>query len=110
MKENPGSGSARNAEKRERTKEVTVDRRTECTYVLFVPFHIPHEPSADHVAETAAITDEEDLRSRKWRESFGFGGGGCGVWTRGTPSGGLLPRRDLEARVGVCARGAEEVK
>lgn len=31
VKENPGSGSARKAEKNERTKEVMVDERTECT-------------------------------------------------------------------------------
>lgn len=64
MRENPGSGSARKAEKKERTKEVMVDKRTECAKVLFVPFHMPQEPSTVQIDDTAAITDDGDFRSR----------------------------------------------
>ena len=46
VKESPGSGSAMNAEKNDRTKEVMVDRRIEWMKVLLVPFHIPQGPSA----------------------------------------------------------------
>ena len=80
--------------------------------MLLVPFHMPQEPSAAHIDDIAASTAEDDLRSRLCEELCDLEGGGCGVWTRGTPSGsgGLRPRRLLEDRVGVCARGAEDVK
>lgn len=62
--------------------------------------------------DIAASTAEDDLSSRVWGEVCDLDGGGCGVWTRGTPSGsgGLRPRRRLEDRVGVCAGGVAEVK
>lgn len=79
--------------------------------MLFVPFHRPQEPSADQREESTASTEEEDLRSRIWGERV-LAGAGCGVWTRGTPSGTGEPCRRLarEDLVGVCATGAEEVK
>jgi len=46
--EMPGSGSARSAHKRERTKAVMVERRTLWIKVLLVPFQIPQAPSVDH--------------------------------------------------------------
>ena len=64
MKESPGSGSAMIAEKKDRTKEIIVDRRIEWTQVLLVPFHIPQDPSAAHREDSTANSDEDDLRSR----------------------------------------------
>lgn len=64
VNDNPGSGRARNAEKKERTNDVMVDKRIEWIYVLFVPFHRPHDPSTDQREESTASTEEADLRSR----------------------------------------------
>lgn len=44
----PGSGRARRAHRRERTKAVTVEKRTLWMKVLLVPFQIPQAPSVDH--------------------------------------------------------------
>ena len=43
--ESPGSGMARTAQRRDRTNEAMVLRRTEWMKVLLVPFQIPQAPS-----------------------------------------------------------------
>ena len=63
VNERPGSGSDRKAERKERINEVMVDKRIEWRKVLFVPFHIPQDPSAAHVEDIAASTADDDLRS-----------------------------------------------
>lgn len=63
MKDSPGSGTARNAEKKDRTNDAIVESRIEWMYVLLVPFHRPHEPSTDQREESTASTEEDDFRS-----------------------------------------------
>ena len=55
-------------------------------YVLFVPFQIPHAPSAVQRVDRQERTAEEDFRSRVCAD-LGLAGGGWGVCTRGMPSG-----------------------
>ncbi len=59
-----GSGTANTAAKKERAKDVIVDRRMECTYVLLVPLKIPQTPSFCQSAERAAVREAGDLMFR----------------------------------------------
>lgn len=76
-----------------------------------MPFQIPHAPSVFHSVESAASTEEEDLRSKVCGDCVLLGGV-CGVWTRGIPSGlgEVRRRRPRDDRDGVWARGADDVK
>ena len=74
-KEEPGSGSARRALKSERTKDVNVDKRIECMYVLLVPFQIPQEPSDVQREDTTAIRAEGDVMLRVCEEVWEVSGG-----------------------------------
>ena len=100
--DSPGSGSARRAVKRDRTNDVMVERRIECTYVLFVPFQMPHAPSTFHTADSVERIEEDDLRFSRC-EDGGFRGGDRGGCTRGMPSGldDGRRRRPRGMRVGV---------
>lgn len=63
-KEMPGSGMANNAARKDRRRDVRVDRRRECTYVLFVPFQIPQAPSVFHTLARQDRTEDDECRSR----------------------------------------------
>ena len=102
VKDSPGSGSASKAEKNDRMKAVIVESNIEWTNVLFVPFHIPHAPSAFQRVERADKTEEGDLRSRRCGGNV-LEGGDCGVCILGIPSElkEARRRRPRGVRVGV---------
>ena len=58
----PGSGRASKAQRRERTKEVIVERMMEWMKVLFAPFQIPQAPSLVHKWERTMLIEEVEGR------------------------------------------------
>ena len=77
MNDSPGSGSAKSADKKERAKLVMVECRMESTKVQFVPFQMPHAPSAFQRLDRADSTEDGDFRS-SWCGEGILGGGDRG--------------------------------
>lgn len=106
-KERLGSGMAKMAAKKDRANDVMVDSRIEWTYVLLVPFQIPHAPSVCQVAERTAVKEDDDRRSRVWGVDRGVVGG---EWEGGRRAGEPRLRRARDCLDDFCSRGAVAVK